>query len=155
MLFSTLWSVLLSNRQNREHLQCFSNVYYLTIDHSRKYKPKHTIMLFVCHPTILHKHCLQFLLGVKMAPRKTENNPYAKFWDDNKEHYGMLWHFLGWSIAHVLYIKNSNITPRLSGNFSIFGLVFFVFKSLWELQNNGVVKNLRFGRSHVRILIYS
>ena len=27
-------------------------------------------MLFVCHPKILHKHCLQFLLGVKMAPRE-------------------------------------------------------------------------------------
>ena len=25
-------------------------------------------MLFVCHPKILHKHCLLFLLGVKMAP---------------------------------------------------------------------------------------
>ena len=35
-------------------------------------------MLFVCHPKILHKHCLQFLLGVKMAPRETENNAYAK-----------------------------------------------------------------------------
>ena len=36
-------------------------------------------MLFVCQPKILHKHCFQFLLGVKMAPRETENNPYAKF----------------------------------------------------------------------------
>ena len=36
-------------------------------------------MLFICHPQILHKHCLQFLLGVKMAPRETENNAYAKF----------------------------------------------------------------------------
>ena len=37
-------------------------------------------MLFVCHPKILHKHCLQFLLGVKMAPRQEiENNAYAKF----------------------------------------------------------------------------
>ena len=52
-------------------------------------------MLFVCHPKILHKHCLQFLLGVKMAPRETENNTYAKFGVTNKEHYGMLWHFLG------------------------------------------------------------
>ena len=25
--------------------------------------PWQTIMLFVCHPKILHKHCLQFLLG--------------------------------------------------------------------------------------------
>ena len=36
------------------------------------------IMFFVCHPKILHKHCFQFLLGVKMAPRETENNAYAK-----------------------------------------------------------------------------
>ena len=43
-------------------------------------------MLFVCRPKILHKHCLQFLLGVKMAPRETEteNNAYAKFWGDKQ-----------------------------------------------------------------------
>ena len=47
-----------------------------------------------------------------MAPRKTENNAYAIFWGEklktmlmqyfgvtNKEHYGMLWYFLEWSIA--------------------------------------------------------
>ena len=36
-------------------------------------------MLFVCPPPLkmLHKQNLQFLLGVKMAPR--ENNAYAKF----------------------------------------------------------------------------
>ena len=45
-------------------------------------------MFFVCHSKILHKHCLQFLLGVKMAPRETENNAYAKFGVTNKEHYG-------------------------------------------------------------------
>ena len=39
-------------------------------------------MLFFGRPKILHKHCLQFLLVVKMAPRETEteNNAYAKFW---------------------------------------------------------------------------
>ena len=41
-------------------------------------------MFFVCHPKILHKHCLQFLLGVKMAPRETENSAYAKFWGDKQ-----------------------------------------------------------------------
>ena len=41
-------------------------------------------MLFVCHPKILHEHCPQFLLGVKMAPRETENNAYAKFWADKQ-----------------------------------------------------------------------
>ena len=29
-----------------------------------------------------------------MTPRETENNAYAKFWGDKKEHYGMLWYFL-------------------------------------------------------------
>ena len=55
-------------------------------------------MLFVCHPKILYKHCLQFLLGVKMVPRETENNAYAKDGVTKKEHYGMLWYFLEWSI---------------------------------------------------------
>ena len=36
-------------------------------------------MLFVCRPKILHNRCLQFLLGVEMAPRETENNVYVKF----------------------------------------------------------------------------
>ena len=35
-------------------------------------------------PKILHKHCLQFLLGVKMAPRETENNAYSNFWGDKQ-----------------------------------------------------------------------
>ena len=34
-----------------------------------------------------------------MAPRETENNAYAKFGVTNKEHYGMLWYFLEWSIV--------------------------------------------------------
>ena len=56
-------------------------------------------MLFVCHPEVLHKHCLEFLLGVNKAPRETKNNAYAKFGVTNKEHYGMLRYFLEWSIT--------------------------------------------------------
>ena len=41
-------------------------------------------MLFVCHPKSLDKHCLQFFLAVKIAPRETENNGYAKFWVDKQ-----------------------------------------------------------------------
>ena len=52
------------------------------------------IMLFVCHPKILHKHCFQFVLGVKMAPRETENNAYAKFWDDKQR---ALWYVMVFS----------------------------------------------------------
>ena len=51
-------------------------------------------MLFVCQPKILHKHCLQFLLGVKMAARETENNAYAKYWGDEQSvmvSYGIFW----------------------------------------------------------------
>ena len=51
-------------------------------------------MLFVFHPQNLHWHSFQFLLGVKMAPRETEKNAYAKFWGTNKERRGMLWYFL-------------------------------------------------------------
>ena len=51
-------------------------------------------MLFVCHPKILHKHCFQFVLGVKMAPRETENNAYAKFWDDKQR---ALWYVMVFS----------------------------------------------------------
>ena len=53
-------------------------------------------MLFVCDPKILHKHCLQFLLGVKMATRETENNSYAKFWSDEQR---TLWYLMVFSIV--------------------------------------------------------
>ena len=46
--------------------------------------PWHTIMLFVCYPIILHRHYLQFLSGIKVALRETENNAYAKFWVDKQ-----------------------------------------------------------------------
>ena len=52
------------------------------------------------------------------------------------------------------------MTPRLSGHFSIFGLVFFVLKLLLGIANNGVVKILLFffiilkPSSPARILIY-
>ena len=51
-------------------------------------------MLFVCHPKVLHKHCLQFLLGVKMARRETENNSYVKFWGDKQR---ALWYVVVFS----------------------------------------------------------
>ena len=35
-------------------------------------------MLFVCDPQILHKHCFQFLLGVKMAPKETKKKCLCK-----------------------------------------------------------------------------
>ena len=66
-------------------------------------------MLFVCHPKILYKHYLPFLLGIKMAPRETENNSYAKFWVEKQRDSGMLWHFLEWPI-----VINSTVDQKLT-----------------------------------------
>ena len=52
-------------------------------------------MLFVCYPKILHKHCLQFLLEFKMAPRETENNAYARFWSDKQRAFWYVMVFSG------------------------------------------------------------
>ena len=43
-----------------------------------------------------------------MAPRETENNAYAKFGVTNKEHYGMLWYFLEWSIINHFLKRDNN-----------------------------------------------
>ena len=58
-------------------------------------------MLFVCHPDILHKHCL--LLRVKIAPRESEHNVYAKLGVTNEERYCILWYFLEWSIGEGVH----------------------------------------------------
>ena len=55
-------------------------------------------MLFVCHLKILHKHCFQFLLGVKMALRETVNNASAKFCVDKQRALWYVMVFLEWSI---------------------------------------------------------
>ena len=66
-------------------------------------------MLFDCRPKILHKHCLQFLLGVKMAPRETENNAYAKFWGDKQRTLWYVMIFLEWSIKVCYSIKRQGL----------------------------------------------
>ena len=52
-----------------------------------------------------------------------------------------------WKISSNLW-KALNMTPRLSGYFSIFGLVFFVLKTM-----PGVVKNLQFCPQSLRVRI--
>ena len=58
--------------------------------------------IFLCHrKTVGTKlrythYCLQFLLGVKMAPRKTENNAYAKFWGEKQR---ALWYVMIFSVV--------------------------------------------------------
>ena len=64
-------------------------------------------MLFVYHPKILHKHFLQFLLGVKIPPRETEKNAYAKYWGDKQR---ALWYVLVFS-GVVNYSDESDYFP--------------------------------------------
>ena len=61
-----------------------------------------------CHPKILHKDFLHFLLGVKIPPRETEENAYAKFWGDKKR---ALWYVLVFS-GVVNYCDESDCFPR-------------------------------------------
>ena len=49
------------------------------------------MMLFVWHLKIFHKYCLQFLLGVKITQRGTENKACAKFWRDKQR---ALWYVM-------------------------------------------------------------
>ena len=56
--------------------------------------PYHTIMLLVCNPKILHKHCLQCLSWELNWPQeKLKTMLMQHFGVTNKEHYGMLWYF--------------------------------------------------------------
>ena len=52
----------------------------------------------------------------------------------------------------------SNMAPRLSGQNPIFGVVFFVSKSLWGIERQKKVEKFtiltRKPRGHARILIY-
>ena len=41
-----------------------------------------------CLSEILHKHCFQFLLGLKTNWLNNDSNAYSKFWRDKKEFYG-------------------------------------------------------------------
>ena len=54
-----------------------------------------------------------FLLGVKMAPRETESNAYAKFWGNKQR---ALWYVMVFSgVVNCLLITRSNL--QASGTF--------------------------------------
>ena len=63
-------------------------------------------MLFDCQPKLLRKHCLQFLLGVKVAPRETENNDFAKFWRDKLR---AIWYVMAFSVV-ANYVGHKEIS---------------------------------------------
>ena len=68
----------------------FANLNLLTTP--EKITAFHNALCF--SPQSLHKQCLQFLLGVKMAPRETENNAYSNFRGDKQK---ALWYVMVFS----------------------------------------------------------
>ena len=61
-------------------------------------------MLFDCHPKISHKHCFQFLWSHFNSQEKLTTILMQNLGVTNKEHYGMLWYFLEWSIRCVSFV---------------------------------------------------
>ena len=67
-----------------------------------------------------------------MAPR--ENNAYAKIWVTIKEHYGMLWYFLEWSIQDSLGFWIPRCEIRIPGT----GFQYLSVELNWKQDSNGL-----------------
>ena len=110
-------------------------------------------MLFDCRPKVLHKHCLQFLLGVKMAPRETENNAYAKFWGDKQRTLWYVMVFLEWSMSVLQKLILNLTNPAVRHKKIIFLNLIAIspcFLSWWVAKlikmiyyNNGIWNNMK------------
>ena len=73
-----------------------------------------SLLALFSRPKSLHKHCLQFLLGVKKAPRETENNAYAKFWGDKQR---ALWYVTVFSgVDNTRLWLKSHCFPKIKIN---------------------------------------
>ena len=55
-------------------------------------------MLFVCHPKFCISIVFSFSWELKWPQEKLKTMLMQNFWVTNKEHHGMLWQFLEWSI---------------------------------------------------------
>ena len=68
------------------------------------------------------------------------------------------WCYASFGNRPLSIYQYSNMAPRLSGQTSIFGVVFFVSKSLWGIERQKKLEKFaiftRKPRSRVRILIY-
>ena len=69
-------------------------------------------MLFVCHPKICISIVFNFSWELKWPQEKLKTMLRQTFGVTNKEHYGMLWFFLEWSIAYDdggVYSERANL----------------------------------------------
>ena len=66
-----------------------------------------TIIIFLSPrppPKNLHNHCFQFLLGLRIVSRETENNGYAKLWGGGG----------GWRDKKIIMVFSKVANPRCS-----------------------------------------
>ena len=73
------------------------------IDHSRNTVTYHNALCLSPSKPCILKHRFQFLLGPFKSQEKLKTLLMQNFGLTSKEHYGMLWYFLEWSIASLCY----------------------------------------------------
>ena len=71
-----------------------------------------------------------------MAPRETENNAYAKIGVTNKEHYGMFWYFLEWSIQTWSWGEGQFPPAFFLPGFNFFGFILEFSKFVVAMQRS-------------------
>ena len=64
------------------YLRRRDSIHHFHIDHNAPYLPPPP-------PPILHHRCFQFLLGIAVVRREIEDDGYAKFCGEDKEHHGL------------------------------------------------------------------
>ena len=90
---------------------------------------KNIIMLFVCHPKFCISIVFIFSWGRFNSQEKLKTMLMQNFGVTNKEHYGILWYFLKWSILRLHHSKGKPRTDRF-----FFPFVALLFKL--KLQNH-------------------
>ena len=91
--------------------------------------PWHTIILFICYPQNWISIVFSFSWGHFNSQEKLKTMLMQNFGVTNKEHYGMLWYFLEWSIAHCDGKLNSvRVLQRYAP--AIFSVIVFILMRL-------------------------
>ena len=102
---------------------------------------------------ILHKHCLQFLLGLTIVPREIVKNAYVKFWGANKVYYGQLenskYHL---SFLPQLILADLTKTWHLGSSLFLFFLILYL--SVLQPHNTKTIQERIYGYKQIIQMIH-
>ena len=93
-------------------------------------------MLLVCHSKILHKVVFSFSWELKWPQEKLKTILTQKFGVTNKEHYGMLWYFLEWSIQTWSWGEGQFPPAFFLPGFNFFGFILEFSKFVVAMQRS-------------------